>query len=336
MAQHTKEVVMKSRMIWVLAVVGVVLLAVSGAWAQGAPLIMKWGIVLQPEHPFVLGMKKTAEIVAQRTNNRIQIQVFPSAQLGTGKDMIEAVVFGSQALVTEGAAMFSQWAPRLSIMEAPYIFRDVDHMYKVMKGPIGQEMQEELVAKRGLRSLGVLYYGVRHLTANKEVHTPADVKGMKLRVPEVPLYLEMARAWGANPTPMAFAELYLALKQGTVDAEENPIPTINSGKFYEVQKYLILTGHIMVPQFHAISDKLWKSLSPADQKILQEAVDEGIAYSNAQVIAQEKSLLETFKQKGMTVITPDVEAFRQASMTAIPKLEERWGKGLYEKITAVR
>ena len=327
---------MRSRMVGALIVGGIVLLAVSGAWAQGAPLVMKWGIVLQPEHPFVLGMKKTAEIVAQKTNNRIQIQVFPSAQLGTGKDMIEAVVFGSQAMATEGAAMFSQWSPRLSIMEAPYIFRDVDHMYKVMKGPIGQEMQDELVAKRGLRSLGVLYYGVRHLTANKPVTKPEDVKGMKLRVPEVPLYLEMARAWGANPTPMAFAELYLALKQGTVDAQENPIPTINSGKFYEVQKYLILTGHIMVPQFHAISDKLWKSLSPADQKILQDAVDEGIAFSNDMLIKQEQSLVDEFKKKGMQIITPDVEAFRKASMTAIPKLEEKWGKGLYEKIVAVR
>jgi len=327
---------MRSRMVGALIVGGIVLLAVSGAWAQGAPLVMKWGIVLQPEHPFVLGMKKTAEIVAQKTNNRIQIQVFPSAQLGTGKDMIEAVVFGSQAMATEGAAMFSQWSPRLSIMEAPYIFRDVDHMYKVMKGPIGQEMQDELVAKRGLRSLGVLYYGVRHLTTNKPVTKPEDVKGMKLRVPEVPLYLEMARAWGANPTPMAFAELYLALKQGTVDAQENPIPTINSGKFYEVQKYLVLTGHIMVPQFHAISDKLWKSLSPADQKILQDAVDEGIAFSNDMLIKQEQSLVDEFKKKGMQVITPDVEAFRKASMTAIPKLEEKWGKGLYEKIVAVR
>lgn len=327
---------MRSRMVGALVAGGIVLLAVSGAWAQASPLVMKWGIVLQPEHPFVLGMKKTAEIVGQKTNNGIQIQVFPSAQLGTGKDMIEAVVFGSQAMATEGAAMFSQWSPRLSIMEAPYIFRDVDHMYKVMKGPIGQEMQEELVAKRGLRSLGVLYYGVRHLTANKPVTKPEDVKGMKLRVPEVPLYLEMARAWGANPTPMAFAELYLALKQGTVDAQENPIPTINSGKFYEVQKYLILTGHIMVPQFHTISDKLWKSLSAADQKILQDAVDEGIAFSNATLIKQEQSLVDEFKAKGMQVITPDVEAFRKASMAAIPKLEEKWGKGLYEKITAVR
>lgn len=300
------------------------------------PVIMKWGIVVPPEHPFVLGMKKTAETVAQKTNNRIQIQVFPAAQLGTGKDMIEAVVFGSQAMVTEGAAMFSQWSPRLSIMEAPYIFRDVDHMYKAMKGPIGQDMQDELAAKRGLRSLGVVYYGVRHLTANKEVHTPADVRGLKLRVPEVPLYLEMARAWGANPTPMAISELYLALKQGTVDAQENPIPTINSGKFYEVQKYLILTGHIMVPQFHAISDKLWQSLSPGDQKILQDAVDEGISFANDLVIKQEQSLADEFKKKGMQVITPDVEAFRKASMTAIAKLEEKWGKGLYEKIAAIR
>lgn len=327
---------MKSRVI-VTLLVGLVFLAVAPVvMAQGAPVVMKWGIVLQPEHPFVLGMKKTAEIVAQKTNNRIQIQVFPGAQLGTGKDMIEATVFGSQAMVTEGAAMFSQWAPRLSIMEAPYLFRDVNHMVKAIQSPVGQEMVDELTTKRGLRSLGVVYYGVRHLTANKAVHTPEDVKGLKLRVPEVPLYLEMARAWGANPTPMAFAELYLALKQGTVDAQENPIPTINSGKFYEVQKYLILTGHIMVPQLHVISDKLWKSLSPADQKILQQAVDEGIAFSNDMLIKQEQSQVEEFKKKGMQVITPDVEAFKKASLAILPKMEGVWGKGLYEKLQAIR
>lgn len=327
---------MKSRLV-VTLLVGFAFLAVAPvALAQGAPVVMKWGIVLQPEHPFVLGMKKTAEIVVQKTNNRIQIQVFPGAQLGTGKDMIEATVFGSEAMVTEGAAMFSQWAPRLSIMEAPYLFRDASHMVKAIKSPVGQEMVDELTTKRGLRSLGVVYYGVRHLTANKAVHTPEDVKGLKLRVPEVPLYLEMARAWGANPTPMAFAELYLALKQGTVDAQENPIPTINSGKFYEVQKYLILTGHIMVPQLHVISDKLWKGLSPGDQKILQEAVDEGIAFSNDMLIKQEQSQVEEFKKKGMQVITPDVEAFKKASLTILPKMEGVWGKGLYEKLQAIR
>jgi tripartite ATP-independent transporter DctP family solute receptor len=327
---------MRSRLTIALLVGLTLLLFGPSAPAQDKPLVMKWGIVLQPEHPFVLGMKKTAEIVAQKTNNRIQIQVFPSAQLGTGKDMIEAVLFGGQAMVTDGPLMISQWAPRLAIMEAPYIFRDVDHMYKVLRGPIGQEIIDELVTKRGLRSLGFPYYGVRHLTANKPVHKPEDVKGMKLRVPEVTMLLEMARAWGANPTPMAFSEVYLALKQGVVDAQENPLPTINAGKFYEVQKYLILTGHLMGPHFHMISDKLWKGLSSADQKILQDGVNEGVAFSNDLLIKQEQSLVEEFKKKGMTVITPDVEAFRKASMTAIPKLEEKWGKGLYERIATIR
>jgi len=314
-----------------------VAMALFSVKVQAQTTVIKWGIVLHHEHPFVLGMKKTAEIVAQNTKNRIEMQIFPAAQLGTGKDMIEAVVFGSQGMATEGAAMFSQWAPRLSILEAPYIFRDVDHMYKVMKGPIGEELIKELVDRRGLRPLGILYYGVRHLTTtNKEVHKPEDVKGLKLRVPEVTLYLEMAKSWGANPTPMAFAELYLALKQGVVDGQENPLPTINAGKFYEVQKYLMLTGHIMVPQFHAIGEKLWQSLSKDDQKIIMDAVDVGINFSNDLIIKQEKALVDEFKKKGVTVITPDVDAFRKASMAVIPKLEDKWGKGLYEKIAAVK
>jgi TRAP-type C4-dicarboxylate transport system substrate-binding protein len=121
-----------------------------------------------------------------------------------------------------------------------------------------------------------------------------------------------------------------------VDAQENPIPTINSGKFYEVQKDLILTGHIMVPQLAAISDKVWQGLSAGDQKIVQDAVDEGIALSNDLVIKQEQSLAEEFKKKGMQVITPDVAAFKKASMAVIPKMEGVWGKGLYEKLAEIR
>jgi TRAP-type C4-dicarboxylate transport system substrate-binding protein len=143
----------------------------------------------------------------------------------------------------------------------------------------------------------------------------------------------MAEAWGAKPTPMNFGELYLALKQGTVDGQENPLPTIKAGKFDEVQKYLVLTGHIITPRLVVVNEGFWKKLQPADQKIIQDAVDAGIAWQNAELVKQEKALVETFKAAGVTVIPVDVDAFRKPVVSAVvPRFEGKWGKGTYEKL----
>ncbi len=185
-----------------------------------------------------------------------------------------------------------------------------------------------------MRILGTTYYGTRHVTtSNKNVKTPTDLVGFKLRVPENDVFKAMAEAWGAKPTPMNFGELYLALKQGTVDGQENPLPTIKSGKFDEVQKYLVLTAHIITPRLVVVNEAWWKGLKPGDQKIIQDAVDAGITWQNAELVKQEKDLLETFKTAGMTVVPVDIEAFRKPVVAAVvPKFEARWGKGTYEKL----
>ena len=158
------------------------------------------------------------------------------------------------------------------------------YLRTVMAGPVGQDLTRQLVEKRGLRFLGTTYYGVRHVTTSrKAVRTVADMKEFKLRVPENDVFLAMARAWGAKPTPMAFGELYLALRQNVVDGQENPLPTIDSGKFHEVQKYLVLTGHILTPRMVIIHEPTWKGLSPAEQTALRDAVAEGIAWQDAEI-----------------------------------------------------
>ena len=186
------------------------------------------------------------------------------------------------------------------------------HLAKVMAGPIGEDLNKQLIDKRGMRILGTTYYGVRQLTTtNKAVRTVADMKEFKLRVPENEVFLAMARAWGAKPTPMTFGELYLALRQNVVDGQENPLPTIDSGKFFEVQKYLVLTAHILTPRLVVINDKFWQGLSPADQKVVADAVAEGIAWNNQEIKAREGGLVDKFKKAGMEVITPDIESFRK-------------------------
>jgi tripartite ATP-independent transporter DctP family solute receptor len=241
-------------------------------------------------------------------------------------------------MVTEGAANFGQWVPSISIIEAPYVWRDAAHLTKVMSGPVGQDLNRQLVEKRGMRILGTTYYGVRQLTTtNKSVRTAADMKEFKLRVPENEVFLAMARAWGAKPTPMTFSELYLALRQNVVDGQENPLPTIDSGKFFEVQKYLVLTGHILTPRLVVINDKFWQGLSATDQKVISDAVAEGIAWNNQEILGREQTLVDKFKKAGMEVIQPDVESFRKPVLETLPKMfEAKWGKGLFEKIVETR
>jgi tripartite ATP-independent transporter DctP family solute receptor len=307
----------------------------SGA---GAKVVLKWGDVLAGNHPSVQMIDRVAADVAQKTQGRVTINSFPGGQLGSSRDMIEAVSTGTQDIVTEGSANFGQWVPAIAITEAPYIWRVMDHLVKVMSGPIGEEFSKELIQKRQMRILGATYYGTRQLTTtNRRVEKVADMNGLKFRVPENDVFRAMAEAWGAKPTPMSFNELYLALQQNVVDAQENPLPTIDSGKFQEIQKYLILTSHVITPRLVVINEGVWQKISSADQKALQEAVLAGIAWQNAELRKQELSLVDTFKAAGVTVITPDVAEFTKAVLDVVPKqFEAKWGAGMWEKIQAVK
>jgi TRAP-type C4-dicarboxylate transport system substrate-binding protein len=187
-----------------------------------------------------------------------------------------------------------------------------------------------------MRIIGSTYYGKRHVTSgSKAVNTVDDMKGFKLRIPEVDTFRAMAEAWGARPTPLNFSELYLALSQGAVDGQENPLPTIQSGKFNEVQKYLILTGHILTPRLVAVNEGAWTSLSAPQQQALKAAIAANAQIQDDEILAQEAKLVDTFKTGGMTVIQPDIESFRKPVLATMPaKFESKWGKGLWERISA--
>lgn len=308
------------------------LVMTSSAFAQ--EVVLRWSDVVPATHPSVQMIERIAADVKSKSGGRIAIQAFPNGQLGSSRDTIEAVANGTQQLVTEGAANFGAWVPSISVIESPYVWRDADHLVKAMAGPVGRAFNDELIAKRGMRILGTTYYGTRQLTtSNKNVTTPADLVGFKLRVPENDVFKAMAEAWGAKPTPMNFGELYLALKQGTVDGQENPLPTIKSGKFDEVQKYLVLTSHIITPRLIVVNESFWKGLKSADQKIIQDAMDAGIAWQNTELIKQEKALIDTFKAAGMTVVAVDIEKFKKPVVeVVVAKFEGKWGKGTYEKL----
>jgi tripartite ATP-independent transporter DctP family solute receptor len=298
---------------------------------------LRWGESLAATHPQVQMAERIAREVKEKTSGRIDIQVFPNSQLGTGKDMIEAVSAGALQLTTDGAGAISAFLPQLSVIEAPYLWRDAAHMAKAARTPLYAKLNDDLVARRGMRMLDITYYGRRHLTTGrKAVRSPADMAGFKLRVPPVDTFVAMAEAWGARATPIAFGELYLALSQGAVDGQENPLPTIQSGKFQEVQKFLVLTSHIITPRMIIVNEAFWKGLRPADRDLLQGAMQAGADWQDKELQAQEATLVGTFRAAGMTVIEPDVAQWRKPVLDTVPrKFEAKWGKGTFETLAAL-
>jgi tripartite ATP-independent transporter DctP family solute receptor len=318
--------------------------AAAGAAAIGAPgilraqqLVLRWADGQPAAHPSPQSAVRAAAEIKEKTGGRIDVQSFPNGQLGSSRDMVESVASGALTMVTEGAAQLGQFVPQLSIIEAPYIWKDAAHMTRALKSPLMDELNAALVAKRGMRMIGVNYYGVRHVTSGKKpINSVEDMKGFKLRVPEVDTFRAMAEAWGARPTPLNFSELYLALSQGAVDGQENPLPTIASAKLAEVQKYLVLTAHIITPRLVIVNEAAWKKIPQADRDIVVAAVDKAATWQDNEILEQEKGLADSLGKAGMTVTTPDNEAFRKPVLASVPaKFESKWGKGLWDRIQAL-
>ncbi len=299
--------------------------------------VLRWGDVQAPNHPSAQSAELAAKEVKEKTGGRIEIQSFPSGQLGGSRDMVEAVGSGALTMVTEGGALIGQFLPQISIIEAPYIWKDAAHMSRALSSPLMDDLNKSLVEKRGIRIIATNYYGKRHVTSGtREIRTVADMQGFKLRVPEVDTFKAMAEAWGAKPTPLNFGELYLALSQGAVDGQENPLPTIQSGKLFEVQKYLVLTGHIITPRLVIVNDAAWQKMKESDRAVVQAAIRSAAAWNDREILSQEAGLADTFKKGGMIVIEPDVESFRKPVLAKVPAMfEAKWGKGLWERLQAL-
>ena len=217
-------------------------------------------------------------------------------------------------IILSGASFAGAPTSRWPCRYFPFIFRDAEHQLKYAKSDVFKELAKGYDDKSGNHITALTYYGARHVTSSaaRPVAKPEDMKGLKIRVPDAPAYLAFPKALGANPTPIAFAEVYLALQNGTVDAQENPLPTIEAKKFYEVQKNISLTGHIVDSLLTIVSGQLWGKLSADEKKIFTEVMQEAAEKTGREIIASEARLVEEFKKKGNNVITVDKNAFREA------------------------
>ncbi len=230
--------------------------------------------------------------------------------------------------------------PEYSIFTAGYLIRDPDHLAKIYGGPIGDEVKRKIAEAMGIQLLQAVYLGTRQvsLAQPRTVRTPADLAGVKLRMPGSKEWLFLGQALGANPTPLAFTEVYLGLKTGTIDGQDNPLPTVKSAKFYEVTRQIVLTGHLVDALQLAISSKTWHALSAAHRAQMKRAAAKAAKFNDENRVREERELVEFFRAKGIEITVPDVAAFRKTVQDAYLKSEyaEKWPRGLLARINAVR
>lgn len=300
-----------------------------------ATTTLRLGHVYDPQHPDeVCGTQRVDEILAE-SGSGLSVESFPAAQLGSEEEMLEQVVDGSLDMSIAGPSFLGVWHEPAAVFDAAYLFRDVDHFQATVDGEVGQQVWDELQEASGLQVLSSWYYGTRHITANKEIREPADLAGVKLRVPNAPLYLANTSAMGGTATPVALSEVYLGLQQGVVDAQENPLPTIDTFRFQEVQDYLNLTGHIVQGTMVVIGEQTMAALEPEQQEALTDAVTQASEEVRACVEEQEQALLAEWQESGVIEVVDDVDvdAFSTAARETLPAEYPAWGE-LYQSIQA--
>ncbi|MFA5293852.1 MAG: TRAP transporter substrate-binding protein [Phycisphaerae bacterium] len=279
---------------------------------EGRPqVVLKLAHALDITHPVHKGMVYMAEKVQEKSGGRMKVEIYPNEQLGTEKECIEAIQLGYLAITKTSTAPMEGFVSKMKIFGIPYLFRDSEHFWKALKGPIGKELLLAGQAK-GLRGLCFYDAGARSFYSKREINSPADLKGMKVRVQNSIMSIKMVQAMGGAATPIPFGELYTALDQGVVDAAENNPPSFYTSRHYEVCKYYTMDEHTMLPDILVISTRVWKNLTPEFQQILQEAVDESVEYQRKIWAEAEQNDLKTVEQQGVKIIHPDKQPFRDS------------------------
>ena len=314
-------------------------LAAAAALAAGpasAQQKLKWAHVYETSEPYHTESVWAAAEIKKRTNGKFDIEVFPASSLGKETDINQGMALGTVDMIISGPSFAARSYPRLGIAYYPFIFRDADHLLAYSKSAVFGEMVNEFRAKTGIQITAYTYYGARHTTSNRPFTDCAGMKGLKIRVPDVPAYMATPKSCGANPTPIAFAEVYLALQNGTVEAQENPLTTIEAKKFYEVQKAIMLTGHIVDGLTTQIAPHVWNKLTDQEKQIFTEVTREAAARATAQIKNREAELVDVFKAKGLQIVQVNRQSFVDAVLKNAPLESMGFTRADYDRIVALK
>ena len=312
-------------------------LMLSASLALAAPVTLKLGHIAEPENPYGQGADHFAKLVKERSGGEIDIQVYPSSQLGNQRDLVEGLTLGTVDMTLTGTAVLGNFVPEVSIFDLPFLFRDVQHAYKSLDS-VGMELCKKGEA-RGMITLAIWENGIRHMTNNaRPIVKPEDMKGLKFRVMEQPVYIEMMRALGFFFNDTATTEIYTALQKGVIDGQENPLAHIATKRFYEVQKYISLTGHTYAPEPLLISVMSWKKLSPEQQALLRKAAEDTRDWQRQLCRDLEGQFLKTILDSGKSQVNDNVdkEAFAKATRKVWDIYTKRFGDASLKAIEAVK
>lgn len=275
------------------------------------------------------GMKKFKEIVESESDGNITVNLFPANQLGKTEEQMEQLALNTIQLMSSGLP----GSQELEYLALPYLLDSMDEWTTVLNSELGQKWNASLLEAKGIINIGFLPRSPRIVSINKEVNVPADFAGLKIRVPERDYYVETFKAFGANPTPMDFGEVYSALQTGVVSGQENPIETIYAAGFHEIQDYLIITNHIVKPAFVSTNKQFLDSLSPEYKALVLKAVDEGRKYAEEVMNEQNADYEAKMEEAGMTIIKPDLAPFVEITQGVRDTLGTKvWGEEDYNAI----
>ncbi|WP_412551899.1 sialic acid TRAP transporter substrate-binding protein SiaP [Shimia sp. MIT910701] len=309
------------------------LVAATPAFAEE---VLKFAHVYETATPYHEAALQVAEEFAKGTDGRYKIEVFPASQLGKEAALNEGLSLGTVDMIYTGVAFLGQSYPPISISDYPFTLRDYNHWKAYANSNLFKELAQSYTDVTGNHVVAMTYYGSRQVTANKPILTPADMEGLKIRTPNAPAYQMFPEVTGANPTPMAFSEVYLALQQGVVDAQENPLPTIQFKKFYEVQSNINLTSHITNSLVTLISPATVAKLSNKDLETLKEAIRYGAEWASNEIVASEASLADWFREQGVIVNEVDRAPFIAAVSPALTGSDVPWDAEVYERLQAIK
>jgi tripartite ATP-independent transporter DctP family solute receptor len=314
--------------------------ALMGAGLAAAPasaqIKLKWAHVYETSEAFHTESVWAAQEFAKRTNNKYQIEVFPASQLGKETDINQGLTLGSVDIIISGSSFAARSHPPIGVTYYPFTFKSPEHLLAYTKSDIYKELTKGYEEKTGHVITATTYYGTRHTTSNRPIKNCSDMKGLKMRVPDVPAYLAMPRSCGANTTPIAFAEVYLALQNGTVEAQENPLTTIEAKKFYEVQKHIVLTGHIVDHLNTVVAKGTWAKFTDDEKKLFIEISQEAAARATKMIKADEQKLVQFFKDKGLTVTEINRQEFLDAVAKGVTFEQFGYRKADWDRIQAVK
>ncbi len=314
---------------------GAACIVALGASAALAQETLRFGHVYEASTPYHAAAVRAAELLEEKTEGRYKMEVFPASQLGKEAALNEALSLGTVDAIYTGVAFLGQSYGPISISDYPFTMRSYDHWKAYVNSDLFGEMAEEYKNISGNTIATMTYYGARHVTSNKPILAPGDMEGLKIRTPNAPAYQMFPEATGANPTPMAFAEVYLALQQGVVDAQENPLPTIQFKKFYEVQSNINLTGHITNSLAVVVSPVTLAKMGDDGQALI-DALAEAASATSDEIVQSEAELADWFREQGVTVNEVDRAPFMAAVAPLLSGDTVPWDAETFERLQAIQ